>query len=290
VIFDRGEVREGTQDETYQQFNVRGNGFSTVQSHPLAHAVVTYVWTEEVNNSTGHPLPPVTREELVKNGKAFGMRALFDCVAALQGDENWWWELSRRCRLQEEDGTPVSSERACTLEWRDNASGWRRNYPRAGEKASSAAFEAWFDALRCQIALNLFKMGIFGTHAESFLHKVRLCHARREPYRYSSVSTVVEGVPVIYLGDSAGSTDFKKGISCGRGLLCACQLALDVCRAHSLGADGAAGIWRGALQRGAERYQQHWASPEMVAEWSKNFDASFKYLQHGRDLRGLQMG
>merc|ERR1711920_1082108 len=73
----------------------------------------------------------------------------------------------------------------------------------------------------------MYKMGIFGTHAEDFLHKVRLCHARRTPYYYRSVFTEVESVPIIYLGDCAGSTDFKKGLSCGRALICASELAFD---------------------------------------------------------------
>merc|ERR1712232_117130 len=121
-----------------------------------------------------------------------------------------------------ESGVPA--EATCSLEWRGGFPGYQSMLPGTREKASSPAFEAWFDAVRYQVSLNLYKMGIFGSCAETFLHKVRLCYARREPYRYNSVYTEVEAVPVIYVGDSAGSTDFKKGLSCGRGLLCACQL------------------------------------------------------------------
>ena len=62
-----------------------------------------------------------------------------------------------------------------------------------------------FHSVASKISLNLHKMGIIGTHAERFLHKIRLCCAQRQPYRYDGVYTEVEGVPVVYLGDSAGS-------------------------------------------------------------------------------------
>lgn len=152
-----------------------------------------------------------------------------------------------------------------------------------GEKARSPAFEAWFDAVRYQVSLNLYKMGIVGTRAENFLHKIRLCYARRQPYRYDGVYTEVECVPVIYLGDSSGSTDFKKGLSCGRGLMCAWQLALDTMDAvlQQLHIAKCANL-RSAMQQGAELYQQRWRSAEMIAEWRSDFDATFKYLQAGR--------
>lgn len=230
---------------------------------------------------------PTSHEQLVANAKTLGLRALFDCVELLQGEERWWWELSRRCRLMDEHGIPVPKESVCTLEWRPGYPGWSPKIPRVGEKACSPAFEAWFDAVRCQISINMYRMGIFGTHAENFLHKVRLCHARRDPYRYNSVYTDVEGVPVIYLGDSAGSTDFKKGLSCGRGLMCSFQLAFDavdsICQ--QLMSAGIVNL-RSALQQGAERYQQLWRSPDMAAEWRNDFDATYKYLLAGRSPTG----
>lgn len=283
VLFDRKDVVDGERDEGYQFFNQRSNGFAAFQSHRLTNAIQVYIWPENVTNDTGCPLEPATQEDLINKGKSFGLRSLFDCVTKLQGKENWWWEVSRRCHLQDENGTPVPRESICTLECRRGLPGWQQPYPRMGEKASSAAFEAWFDAVRYQISLNLYKMGMFGTHAEHFLHKVRLCYARREPYRYSSVFTEVEGVPVIYLGDSAGSTDFKKGMSCGRGLMCASQLAVDTMDAilQQMKFNGQADV-RTAIRYSAERYQQLWRSPEMVAEWSDDFDATYKYFQSGR--------
>jgi len=283
LLFDRQDVTDGERDQEFQQFNQRGNGFTVFQSHTLTNAVQAYVWPEDVNNDLGVASGPTSREDLVANGNSFGLRALFDCVTHLQGEEQWWWELSRRCRLQDENGVAVPKELACTLEWRKDLPGWRQPCPQMGEKASSPAFEAWFDAVRYQISLNMYKMGIFGTRAENFLRKVRLCYARREPYRYNSVFTEVEGVPVIYLGDSAGSTDFKKGLSCGRGLLCSCQLAFDVMDVafQQLNAAGVADL-RHAFKQGAERYQQEWRSMEMVREWRNDFDATYKYLQMGR--------
>lgn len=283
LLFDRSDVADGDRDTEYQHFNQRGNGFSVFQSHDLTNAVQTYIWPEDVTNDTGYPYVPLTQEQLINHGRSFGLRALFDCVVNIQGQERWWWEFSRRCRLQDENGMPVPREKACTLDWRDGHQGWRHDNPRIGEKASSRAFEAWFDAVRYQIALNMYKMGIFGSHAENFLHKVRLCYARRASYRYNSVCTEVEGVPVIYLGDSAGSTDFKKGLSCGRGLLCASSLALAVTNVVSRQLHTAP--WEGlksAFQQGAQLYQQHWGSAEMAAEWRNDFDATFKYLQAGR--------
>jgi hypothetical protein len=181
---------------------------------------------------------------------------------------------------------PLSRDETCTLEWRSGFPGWSHEYAGKGAKASSAAFEAWFDAVRFQISLNLYKMGIFGSHAENFLSKVRLCYGRRQPYRYESVYTQVEGIPVIYLGDSAGSTDFKQGLSCGRGLLCAVELAFGtlVHLADQMRLIQNQISWKAACQCGAQRYQQIWSSPEMVSEWREDYDASWKYLQNGRTM------
>lgn len=277
VLFDRRDVVDGERDPGYQQFNAQTSGFTAFQTHSLANAVQVYIWPEDANNVTGNPLVPATQEELIAHGKTFGLKALFDCVTKLQGEENWWWEVGRRCRLQNENGEPVPKALACTLEWREGQDA------AMGEKAGSQAFEAWFDAVRYQISLNMYKMGIFGSRAENFLHKVRLCYARREPYRYNSVYTEVEGVPVIYLGDSAGSTDFKKGLSCGRGLFCASQVAFDTMGIVSQQLVSARQVdLRSAFRHGGERYQQQWKSAEMVCEWRVDFDATFKYLQAGR--------
>jgi len=283
VLFDRKDVVDGDRAADYNLFNERGNGFTVFQSHDPTNAVQAYIWPEDVNNDLGCPAVPLTQADLIANGNSFGLRALFDCVDKLQGQEQWWWEVSRRCRLQDENGMAVPREMACTLEWRRGHPGSRQPLPQMGEKASSDAFEAWFDAVRYQISLNMYKMGIFGSRAENFLCKVRFCYARREPYRYNSVFAQVEGVPVIYLGDSAGSTDFKKGLSCGRGLLCASQLAVDAMDLvlQQLRSPGCADLRR-AFQLGAEQYQLAWRSTEMCCEWRSDFDATYKYLQAGR--------
>lgn len=284
VLLNREDVMDGEQSPDYLQFNQCANGFAVFQSHSLANAVQVYIWPEDATNNTGRSSSsPISEADLINNGRAFGLRALFDCVAARQGQENWWWEVSRRCSIQHEDGSPVPREHACSLEWREGLLGWRRAYPKMGEKASSPAFEAWFDAVRYQVSGNLFKMGIVGTRAENFLHKIRLCYARRQPYRYDGVYTEVENVPVVYLGDSAGSTDFKKGLSCGRGLLCASQLAVDTLDAvqHQLQFGQCANL-RSAIQHGAELYQRRWRLPEMISEWRMDYDATMKYLQMGR--------
>jgi len=287
VLFDRKEVVDGEQDPNYVQFNQRGNGFAAFQCHSLQNAVQVYIWPEDVNNDTGSGATPQSHADLLNNGRSYGLRALFDCVNTLQGQERWWWELSRICSLQDADGVALPKESACTLECRKGMPGWQQPRARRGEKASSPAFEAWFDAVRYQVSLNLIKMGIFGSNAENFLHKVRLCYARRQPYRYNGVYTEVENVPVVYLGDSAGSTDFKKGMSCGRGLLCASQLALDTMDVvlQQAKMTGSANLQQ-AFRHGAKMYQNFWSSPEMIAEWRTDYDASFKYLQAGR----LDMG
>mmetsp|Transcript_45512 Transcript_45512/g.126311 ORF Transcript_45512/g.126311 Transcript_45512/m.126311 type:complete len:529 (-) Transcript_45512:534-2120(-) len=277
VVFDRSDVARGEQDLNFRQFNERINGFNVFQSHRLSNRVQTYIWPEDTNNDTGLSVTPTTHEQLISSGHSFGLRALFQCVGALQGSEDWWWELSRRCRLQGENGS-VPMESRCTLEWRSGHPGYRRSYARAGEKASSAAFEAWFDGVRYQISLNMFRMGIFGSRAEDFLGKVQFCYAKREPYYYNSVYGEVQGVPVIYLGDSAGSTDFKKGLSCGRGLFCASQLAFDTAEAVVLQAvaTGAASL-RKAFQESARLYQLRWNSPEMKAEWGNHFGGALGF-------------
>lgn len=287
VMFDRQVVTEGAQDANYQEFNARGNGFVAFQSHNAANAVQVYIWPEDVTNDLGCLAVPRSQDDLIAHGRSFGLRSLFDCVESLQGQENWWWEVSRRCRLQNENGEPIPQSQCCTLELQNDFTHRQQQCPSIGQKASSPAFEAWFDAVRFQISLNLYKMGIFGSHAESFLHKVRLYYARREPYRYESVCTEVEGVPVIYLGDSAGSTDFKKGLSCGRGLFCAAELAREAME-HMANQLLRSGSWslKAALACSGQKYQQFWQSPAMVAEWREDFDATYKYLQAGK-LPGL---
>lgn len=283
LLFHRSDVAVGERDSSYQQFNFRGNGFNTFQSHKVNNAVQVYIWPEDVTNDTGSARMPMSQEDLITNSKTFGLKALFDCVEHLQGEERWWWELSRRCRMQDANGTPVPAENMCTLEWRKGQHGWSQNCPQAGEKACSAAFEAWFDAVRYQISLNMYRMGIFGSHAEQFLHKVRLGYALRKPYRYSGVCTEVESVPVAYLGDAAGSTDFKKGLSCGRGLLVAAQLAFNIIGdvARQLQSTVIPNL-KSSIQLGLHMYQRDWNSPEMIAEWRNDFDATFKYVLAGR--------
>jgi len=283
VLFNRDDVMDGVQDTNYRHFNSRYNGFATFQSHRRSNTVQTYIWPEEVNNDMGLAPVPASHEELLANGRSLSLRALFDCVPQMQGEEDWWWELSRRCRLQDQDGKSVAPELACTLEWRRGCSGHQTSYPQMDAKACSPAFHAWFDAVRYQISLNLYKMGIFGSCAESFLKKVRLCYARREPYRYNSVYTEVESVPLFYIGDSAGSTDFKKGLSCGRGLLCAAQLAFDVGRSivEQMKKCGQADL-KHAFQCSGRQYQQAWNSSDMMSEWRDDFDPTHKYLLTGR--------
>lgn len=267
VLFERGDVAKGVQYPEYRQNNQRHNGFNVFQSHRLSNAVQTYIWPEDVNNDTGSATVPTTHEQLINDGRSFGLRALFDCVSVLQGAEDWWWEMSRRCRLQEGCG-PVPAEMRCSLDWRKESPGSQHGCFRSGEKAGSAGFEAWFNAVRYQIALNMYRMGIFGTHAEEFLDKVRLCYARREPYYFNSVFSEVQGVPIVYLGDSAGSTDFKKGMSCGRGLLCASKLAFATLDSvvHQAQAMGCVSL-KDAFRHGAEKYQQLWSSTDIKAEW-----------------------
>jgi hypothetical protein len=276
-------VIEGAQDMDFRQFNERGNGFNALQSHNLANSVQVYIWPEDVTNDTGCSAVLKSQEDLINHGRSVGLRSLFDCVDSLQGKENWWWEVSRRCRIQNDDGGPVPKGHSCTLEWRPGFPGRQQQFDGIGEKASSRAFEAWFDAVRYQISLNLYRMGIFGSHAERFLHKVRLCYARREPYRYDNVYTEVEGVPVIYLGDSAGSKDFKRGLSCGRGLFCAAELARQTitCVTKQLLTSRFQSL-KAAFQCSGQQYQQCWRSPSMLAEWTEYFDATYKYLQAGK--------
>jgi hypothetical protein len=162
VLFDRSAVTHGEQDPAFWEFNQNYNGFNVFQSHDLANVVQVYIWPENVNDVTGCPNTPKTHEELIQGGGLFGLRALFDCVATLQGSEDWWWELSRRCRLQNAHG-PVPKAEQCSLNWKTGKTG----YCKAGEKASSPAFETWFNAVRHQISLNLYKMGIIGSHADA---------------------------------------------------------------------------------------------------------------------------
>jgi hypothetical protein len=277
VLFDRNDVAHGAQDVNYRLFNQHYNGFATFQSHRYTNAVQTYIWPEDVTNDIGLDLPLRSHSDLISHGRSVGLKSLFDCVPELQGEEDWWWELSRRCRLNDQNSNGLPKDSATTLGGKQDC------FLGMGEKASSLAFESWFDAVRYQIAHNLFRMGIFGGQAENFLDKVRMVYARREPYRYSSVYTEVEGVPVLYLGDSAGSTDFKKGMSCGRGLICAAKLAISTMHHFAIQQKSIAQAdLRCAFQIGGMEYQQDWNSMEMKSEWRDDFDPSYKYCRLGR--------
>jgi hypothetical protein len=245
------------------EFNQNYNGFNVFQSYDESNAVQVYIWPEDAQSGTGIAVTPTSHEQLIQGGGCFGLRALFDCVASLQGSEDWWWELSRRCRLQNAHG-PVPKEEQCSLNWQTGKTG----YCKAGEKASSPAFETWFNAVRHQIALNMYKMGIIGSGADAFLDKIRLCYAKREPYYFNSVYAEVQGVPVIYLGDSAGSTDFKQAMSCGRGLICAADLVLRTLEAAKRQEQSTGGCnIREAFRWGAQQYQRLWNSAEMKSQW-----------------------
>jgi len=92
-----------------------------------------------------------------------------------------------------------------------------------------------------------------------------------------------EAVPGSLLGLPSCTAHFKKGMSCGRGLICAAKVAISTMHHFAIQQKSIAQAdLRCAFQFGGMEYQQDWNSMEMKSEWRDDFDPSYKYCRLGR--------
>ncbi len=83
----------------------------------------------------------------------------------------------------------------------------------------------WFETYK---AVLVEQMRFFNLRLPQEPSKIRVFYAARSEYYWDAVTSDMEipiNCPLFFLGDSAGSTDYKFGLSVGRGLLAAQQLS-----------------------------------------------------------------
>lgn len=155
--------------------------------------------------------------------------------------------------------------------------------------SNASAYDVWYHDLRKQIAAKVIEVGAFD--AEFNLTDAKLFYASRSEYEYSRVQAYHvlpendQWMPMLFFGDSAGSTDYAMGLSGGRGLLAASEGAdtiVDFVR-RGLPLDQA---WNGTRVV----YQKYWdhvlatefnqTDPNL--EWRA--DIYQKYFMEGRDI------
>jgi Alr-MurF fusion protein len=92
---------------------------------------------------------------------------------------------------------------------------------RNGEVVLSEEEAAWFKTYANAVK-RVFQKFDMPVPAEN---QIKVFFASRYEYHYEKAAGLLYGVPVLFVGDSCGSTDYKLGLSLGRGLLAAFYLA-----------------------------------------------------------------
>jgi len=111
--------------------------------------------------------------------------------------------------------------------------------------ANATAYEQWYKELREQIIKGSIEVGALDTDYN--LTNAKLFYASRSEYYYQQTQAyhALPGsdkkLPMFFLGDSAGSTDWALGLSGGRGMLSATELAGSIVDLVRQGP----GIWQG---------------------------------------------
>lgn len=112
--------------------------------------------------------------------------------------------------------------------------------------------------------------------------KIKVYYAKRYEYAYQDVAFPNNRhVPLMFVGDSAGSTDYKLGLSLGRGLLAADMITQ------------ALRIPNATPKDTMKRYQKYWENQVLPQEFNQNNPAltslapiKYNYLLKGRIIDG----
>ena len=115
------------------------------------------------------------------------------------------------------------------------------------------------------------------------LDKIQLYYSKRSEYFYRTASGKLDGVATFFVGDSVGSTDYKLGMSLGRGLLAA-EAIVDNLVETKLD-------WA----RSSDWYNKYWNLVVLNEFDQKKADLhireslTFKYLMHRRVVDGTKL-
>lgn len=148
---------------------------------------------------------------------------------------------------------------------------------KAGENALSAEERQWLDTYSAAIKniLRHFKIP-FPTD-----DKIRTFYAPRFEYYYEVAGETLSNTPVLFIGDACGGTDYKLGISLGRGIITAMQLTDRIQGERSVAFPGL-----------VDFYNQNWQQVIATEFNQKNpmlnmtAGVAFKYWMEGRVVDG----
>lgn len=83
----------------------------------------------------------------------------------------------------------------------------------------------WFERYK-ECALGQTQLA--GIKLPSDLTSIQIFYAQRIEYYWNKVTTIENNIPLYFVGDSAGSTDYRSGLSLGRGFLSAQELSKNI--------------------------------------------------------------
>jgi hypothetical protein len=116
------------------------------------------------------------------------------------------------------------------------------------------------------------------------LSEIKVFYAKRGEYYYENATGHLGEIPIFFVGDSAGGTDYKLGLSLGRGLLAAEHIVAkwrentfkwdDTLKLYSI-------YWSNVIER---EFEQN--DPDLIA---RNDCVAFKYLMRLRSVDGVQL-
>lgn len=136
----------------------------------------------------------------------------------------------------------------------------------------------WFDSYKKKVMAEVSKAGI---QLPADLTRIQVFYAARSEYYWNTVATKIQtkggDIPLFFVGDSAGSTDYKLGLSLGRGLLAVQKLSKAIFDNDSVSEDPGH-----VYQRDWNRVldQEFNKGPQVTSEpWIQ-----YQYLVKGREI------
>jgi Alr-MurF fusion protein len=153
----------------------------------------------------------------------------------------------------------------------------------ANQEELNGEEKEWLEAFRKQILQDALDIGVKlpqKVHNQSTIDfdKIKIYYAPRYEYAYKDVAfNNLKGIPMLFVGDSAGSTDYRFGLSLGRGLLAADHIVSSLKQSS------------GAIHEVATNYQAYWEKDVLPIEFNQKNPAltsipsiQYKYILKGR--------
>lgn len=137
--------------------------------------------------------------------------------------------------------------------------------------------QRWFDLYKRTMKEILYRLQVPVVPDE----KIKVYYAQRSEYYYENAATTLMGVPVLFIGDASGCTDYKLGLSLGRGLFTVMHLTQIIKSKQSVAFEGIKEFhnekWKNVVLTEFNKKNELLSkTPEMV----------FKYFMQGRIVDG----